>query len=201
MDSATGAHISTVVATIVLVGVGIWGVIEIERSLKLSQRAWVVPTGAVFRPGTPAPGPNLENNRPIHFVVAFLNSGKEPGVDVNYTMSNYIIDSYDPSRTNVETLAIPDNGACRGLATQKGRPAFAPNAVVGVTLDSVHGEHPLVVDDRIIKGTTFYVVQGCIAYATFAEVHRSGFCYILENLPGRSNPLTFRICARGFYMD
>jgi hypothetical protein len=201
MDSATGAQISTAVATIVLVGVGIWGVIEINHSLTLSQRAWVVPTGAVFRAETPSPGPNLQNNRPIHFIVAFLNSGKEAGVDVNYAIRNYIIDSYDPSRTSVETLVIPDNHTCRGLVAQKGRPAFAPNAVVGVTLDSVHGEPPLVADDRIIKGTKFYVVQGCISYVTFAEIHRSGFCYILENVPGRSNPLAFRICARGFYID
>jgi hypothetical protein len=199
--TATGAHIATAVATIVLVAVGIWGVIEINHSLKLSQRAWVVPTGAAFRAETPPPGPNLENNRPIHFIVAFLNSGKEPGVEVNYAIRNYLIDGYDPSRTNLETLPIPENDTCRSLTAQKGRPAFAPNAVVGVTLDSAHGQHPLVVDDQIIKGGKFYVVEGCIAYVTFAEIHRSGFCYILENVPGRSTPLAFRICAHGFYMD
>jgi len=70
LRSAAIAHYCTAGATIFLVGVGIWGVIETKHALKLSQRAWLAPVGAYLT----FP---LEKGKPIRFVVLTSNSGHE----------------------------------------------------------------------------------------------------------------------------
>ena len=55
-----------------------------------------------------------------------------------------------------------------------------PGFIANITFDTAHGDPQLYADDRIINGSKFYVVLGCIAYMTFNAIHRSGFCYVLE---------------------
>jgi hypothetical protein len=201
MDSATIAHIATAVTAGFLVGVGVWGVYETKMALRLSERAWVTPVGAIFRAEKKPPDPPFEKDRPIHFVVNFLNSGKEPAFSVTYKITNSEIDKFDPYTTTMDSVITPENNTCKGLMPESGRPSLPPSGNAVITMDSMHAESPFTTDDNIIGGSKFYMVQGCVAYRTFGDIHRSAFCYILEYVPVPKEGPGFAVCARGFYTD
>jgi hypothetical protein len=192
------SHLANAVATAVLVAVGIWGVLETKNALELSQRAWVSPIGGRLT----AP---LQKDRAVHFAVFFLNTGREPAVDVASRIQNSTIDAYDPQTTDIRTIKVPDNTSCSNLSTEKGSVLIAPSPQGTATIlifDSIHGDPPLYVDDKIVNGTKFYVLRGCLVYKTYEKVHHSSFCYIAAPIPGTNWDQTpFANCATGFEAD
>jgi hypothetical protein len=167
----------TAIATVFLVGVGIWGVIETKGALEATQRAWLTPIGAqVTRP--------LVVDQGIRFNVTFINPGREPATDVVVKIRNDTIDSYNPLYAEMTGVNVPENRACDGLKPISGRSIMAPTGpnIAGFawSLDSRHGEPQLLVDERIIRGDKFYVVTGCAAYVTYYKPRKSSFCYVLE---------------------
>jgi hypothetical protein len=195
------ATLANAISSAALVVLGILGAMAAKHALDLTERAWVAPAGPIFRPEKPPPAAPLEKDRPIHFIVNLFNSGKEPALSVAYKISNYTVDSYDPVRSSMDDIVLPVNSTCDGLEPKGGRPSFPPSAVSSMTMDSMHAESPLTVDDRILNGSRFYAVQGCVAYLTLERVHRTGFCYVLEYIPSSKNPPAFSVCAQGFYID
>jgi hypothetical protein len=219
----TLASIGTAAASLLLVAVGVWGVCETRAALELSQRAWLVPVDANYYP--------LLKDKPIHFIVWFANTGHDAARDLNSRLLNSTIESYDAAADTAENISVPDNTACEGLLPAKGTGSIPPstsNIAGGRTFDSIHGELPLSVDDRILRGDKFYVARGCVAYTTFNSVHHSAFCYILQmsgpvqqpatvamgqpqTVTGQSQvaqagqsqnaPWTFVPCPRGFLLD
>jgi hypothetical protein len=179
---------SVAIATALLVAVGIWGVLETKSALKATQRAWVSPIGAQLTAA-------LEKNKPIHFAVFLINTGREPAVDVNFQIENSTIDKYDPQYTDMINIKVPENNACNNLSTKTSQRVLAPsnqNIFIANNFDSLHGNPTLVASDDIISGNKFYAINGCIIYNTYEEPHTSRFCYILEktDVPsGETNPL------------
>jgi hypothetical protein len=206
----TVAHWANAIATAFLVVLGIWAARATQNALELSQRAWLSPVGAQITPleikpaestqGAPTPI-FLKKDQPIHFALAVTNSGKQPALDIKVRILNYTIDGFDLEKTTMEALEVPDNTSCNGLLPEKGRLSIAPSAVAYHNLSSAFGEPSFTADDKIVSGEKFYVVRGCIAYETFGAVHRSGFCYFLENRQRGNVPPPFGDCPRGFQID
>jgi hypothetical protein len=200
LQTSTLAHFATATGTVFLVVVGVWAVYETRRSLELSQRAWVSPAGAQLTTQT------LEKNTPLRFDVSFVNSGREPAIDLNFKTLNSTIDAYDPLTTDMRTIAVPENTSCEALMPAKGRAVFAPlqTSAYHYQFDSLNGEPPLNVDDNILDDKKFYVVRGCVAYVTFQVVHHSVFCYILTPFlvnNGQSKVRLFESCPHGFEIN
>jgi hypothetical protein len=195
MESATLAHFCTAAATAVLVGVGVWGISATKNSLELSERAWVTATGAELHPLFP-----FEKNKAIHFTVSFVNSGRQPALDLNWRIRNTGIDSFDNNNVSMDTIDVPRNTSCVGLTTEKGRATLTPGTNYGIIFDSIHAEPPVYINDRIIDGSKFYVALGCLAYTTFEFLHHSGFCYVLTSSPTEQRKV-FEACASGFDAD
>jgi hypothetical protein len=171
------AHFSVAIATVLLVIVGVWGVLETRSALQSTQRAWIVPLGAQL-------SLRVEGDRGIRFAVNVMNTGREPAVDVNLRLHNYVIDSYNSRITDMRDIIVPPNNTCDGLEPIAGR-SIVPPEPNGTTatqwaLDSQHGEPSLLADDKIVSGSKFYVAEGCFAYNTYRIRHTSSFCYVME---------------------
>lgn len=169
--------VALVIVTAGLVAVGIWGVCETKNVLELSERAWVSPIGMALMS-------NPEIAKPIRFQLGMVNSGHEPGIDANLAFRNSTIDSYDPTIVDMRNVEVPANNSCEGLATIKGRLALPPSlngATFAHIFDSGHATPELFADERIVNGSKFYVVLGCIAYITFDKTRYSSFCYVLAS--------------------
>jgi hypothetical protein len=169
----------TALATIFLVVVGVWGVIETKGALEATQRAWLTPISAqVTR--------QLVVDQGIRFGITFINPGREPATDVVLKFRNDTIESYNPLYTDMNDIPVPENKTCDGLKPVSGRSIISPTGpnVVGVAwaLDSRHGEPQFLVNDRILKGDRFYVVTGCAAYVTYYKPRKTSFCYVLERV-------------------
>jgi hypothetical protein len=201
METATIAHFGTAIATAVLVGVGIWGISATRNSLELSERAWISTTGASLRvdPNANQPTP-LQKNQPIHFAISFINSGRQPALDINWRIKNASIDSFNYHLSSMDEIVVPHNTSCSGLAIEKGRFTMTPGLLSTLEFDTAHGDPQFYADDRIVDGSKFYVVLGCLAYTTFEAARHSGFCYVFENVPAE-NRRVFVTCASGFDTD
>jgi hypothetical protein len=84
-----GSHVANAIATIVLVLIGIWGVVETKGALEATQRAWVTPLGAQLLR-------QLETDQGIRVVLTFINPGREPATDVAFKFKSATIDRYNP---------------------------------------------------------------------------------------------------------
>jgi len=179
MRHIPNSNIWNAVATIALVIVGITGVYITQKALRLSERAWLTPIGGqVFG--------QLENGKPLHFRINFINSGRQSAMNTNFQIQNSIIDGYKPDSTDLYNISVPQNTSCDNLIPQSGHPIFPPTpsgAVISENFNTISAQPPLEIDERIINGDKFYVVRGCVAYSTYEEPHSTGFCYILESTP------------------
>lgn len=190
------SHVSSAVATVFLVVVGIWGVIETRHALKLSERAWLSPIAAIVS----AP---IEEGKDLRFNIMFMNVGKEPAVSTTYAWQNGTVKA--PPADDWSSLIVGENTSCDGLRPQKGSHAILPSLNGLGTLrafDSEDGKDPLVVSKAIVDGTLHYYVRGCIAYETFEESHTTSFCYVLQTRAGVDYKKTpFLECPTGFEVN
>jgi hypothetical protein len=192
--NAKYVNIATTVATFFLVVVGIWGVLTTKNALKLTERAWISPVNAALQ----LP---IEKGKPVRFNVIFINSGREPAVDVNYYYVNSTTDSFSDD-IDIKTIELGVNTSCDNLMPESGTnipPSGSSQFATGIwaTMDSLRGKPPYEVDDKVLNGDRFYVVKGCASYRTFKEIHHSGFCYILLG-PKSSAKWQFIPYPRGF---
>jgi hypothetical protein len=190
----------TALATIFLVMVGIWGVVETRHALELSQRATISTIGVQMTKSPP------EKNEGIKFAVLVMNTGKDPAIDVVFAFHVTTIDSYDPAFTSMSNISVSANTTCAGLQPKPGRAVLAPTlsgTIHGWSYDTIHAVPPFRTDDRILDGSKFAVIQGCAAYNTVNQAHHSAFCYILETrlAEDKSRTWNFAGCAGGFDMD
>lgn len=186
----------TALATIFLVGVGIWGVAETKHALKLSERAWVSPVATVL-------AAQLEEGKVIRFNVVFVNFGKQPGINTIYAIQHGVTKA--PPFEDWSSLTVEKNSTCDGLIPVKGAFAIVPS-INGIgtfrTFDSGTGKDPITTNKAIIDGVLHYYFRGCVAYTTFDETHISSFCYVLQSRAGVEwNKLAFLPCHTGFEAD
>lgn len=211
LDLGQTAAWALVVVTAGLVLVGIWGVCETKHTLELSERAWVTPIGAQLQEDAASKQPlNPVSGQTIRFVLLVQNSGREPALDTNITYKSDTIDAYDPTTTDLNDIAVPENNTCSQVVPKEGRVVFGPGTLTGVQGDSVHTTPAFFATDDITNGSKFYVLLGCIAYNTFNAPHQSSFCYILEshvpartdlNAPPPKRAFDFVNCSSGFSED
>lgn len=174
------ADTSSAIATFLLVIVGIWGVIATGNALELSERAWISVVGGGF---TTAPAAK----DPIHFAISYMNSGKEPATDLNFSDSWDAVDA--PPNDDFTSMKLPENVNCAKIEPKSGLVASPlPNNVYNRGFDTGRGDHPLFLGDDELGGKKYVIIQGCIAYRTFNKVHKAGYCTIFMIKPAPASP-------------
>lgn len=163
------ADVSNAIATILLVGVGIWGVVETRHALELSERAWVAVVGGVVTEQPTA-------GQPMHLAVTYANSGKEPATDLSFASDSGSITK--PLNNDFTGVAVRPNATCKGLKPTREGGTVVPGSINMRGSDSARGNNPVMLTDAIVKGDIYYYTQGCFAYHTFGRTHHSAFCYL-----------------------
>ena len=79
--------------------VGAVGIVEGKKALELTQRAWVVPITANLM-GSPEAG------KAFHFLILFINSGREPALNVDAKFTTATIDAFDPQTIDMRDIKI-----------------------------------------------------------------------------------------------
>jgi hypothetical protein len=166
--------------------------------LELTQRAWISPVAATLLR-------KLEKDRGILFGIDVINSGREPAVGVKMYIHNDTIESFDPQFADVTEITVPENTSCDLGIPERGASIVAPTAPGMFNLlakDTNYGIPQFHVDDRILNGTRFYVVNGCVVYLTYNKPHHSKFCYILQSEVVDNVPkFKFATCGRNWDAD
>jgi len=170
------ATVLSAICTALLVGVGIWGVIATGNSLELSERAWISVVGGGFSQIPPTV------KEPLHFIISYINSGKEPATDLNFAFMWDTIDA--PQNDDFTNVRLPENTTCTGLEPKPGVVASPlPTNVYNRGNDTGRGDHPVFLTNDELTGKKYVIIQGCIAYRTFEKVHKAGYCTIFQIKP------------------
>lgn len=167
------ADVSSALATILLVVVGVWGVEETKHALETSERAWIG-IGGVQGTQNPVKGD------PFHYQINYIDSGKEPATHVAFAQTASPIDV--PMNDDFSLITLPPNTTCDSLAPANGSVAV-PNVATGRGMDTGRGDRPLFISDEMMHGNKYIVIQGCIAYTTVGKPHHSAWCAIVEIKP------------------
>ena len=162
------------IATIMLVVVGIWGIFATENSLELSERAWLGSSGSMVSLQPTAA-------QPLHYVLLFMNSGKEPALDLNFAQDSGSIEV--PPNDDLANAVTRDNVTCDNLMPLKGGGVVLPGAGLQRGIDTGRGAHPIFVNDDVLKGRHYIYTQGCVAYRSFGRVHHTSFCFLYQIKP------------------
>lgn len=164
--------------TLLLAGVGFlqWRTLEnTDHTMQLQQRAWINILGIQLTQP-------LVIDQTIRMQINLSNAGREPAQNVYLAIQNDSIDSYEPKNTDLSDISVPENRSCDVVGTVRSVvPPSTFGGYVNYAEDSAHGIRRYVVDDKVIARTKYYVVQGCVHYATLGELKKSAFCYILEH--------------------
>ncbi|MGB6325735.1 MAG: hypothetical protein WBG11_08160, partial [Methylocella sp.] len=135
--------------------------------------------------------------------IIFQNTGKQPATDLAFSNQNAVITA--PPYDDWTGLSVSKNTSCGGLNPIEGEFVAAPNSAGTVSLrgfDSGHGDTYITANKSIIDGVSHYYVRGCIAYITFEEIHRTGFCLILQTRFNIEwNKLMWRFCPSGNFAN
>jgi hypothetical protein len=163
------------IATLILAVIAIVTLERTEAITKQAERAWISPLGVVLQE-------NIEENKPIRFVLLFTNTGKQPAFDVVFRHQNAVIRA--PGQTDWSGFVVEKNTTCEGLEPSIGALTVYPNNIgpVGTSIrafDSAAGINPITATRSIVDGTFTYYVRGCASYKTFGETHHSAFCYAI----------------------
>jgi hypothetical protein len=148
-----------------------------NKNLVATQRAWVGPTDASIVKSA--------DYTIVKGAASYVNSGHEPakmnvwGKEFTYSRDNWEhgkASSEIEARKN-ECLAIPSITGARFAWPTSGFNAY--------TVHFPDGQIPqngvAVWTPEIDNGSAIVVLQGCIAYEAFNEIHRSAFCYFYDS--------------------
>ena len=82
----------------------------------------------------------------------------------------------NPSALNYDAISVGENKTCEGLRPEAGTLVF-PNPARQTWIDTVFLRKNILPAARANFGALF--VQGCFAYETMNEIHRTWFCMVL----------------------
>jgi hypothetical protein len=167
-----------------------WTLQESKSATIEANRAWIAPVSADLKSQT---------FPPINFIINYTNIGRSPAL--------YLIDgnvspafvSGSPSGVESGETPLPAGLACDNVA---------PDKANGRAIYPLHDSHILATAARsapdyqpLLNGTETLFIRGCIAYLTFSQPHRVGFCFYLAPPNQFINKWNFLLCKRDNWAD
>jgi hypothetical protein len=161
-------------------------------SMLLSERAWVAPIEAVF---TKPPAINSI----VAAVVQYQNTGRLPATDLAIAQDMRYVATYRVRGSY--GFKPPRIKSCENLLPMKdGETVFPSQRTIYTT--GIPPEKALLYRDTLQQKSEVLVWQGCCAYRTFAQPHKSRFCFWLR--PQDKAPISdwvWNFCSTGNSAD
>jgi hypothetical protein len=161
-----------------------------RESYVASQRAWIGPTDAHIA------APVVVG--PLKAGVTYGNTGREPAPTIS-TLTPRIFSYADWNNGEAvraiesvksECLKTPINETIARITfPTSGFSSF--NASYDGTPQSIRDVNKVAVTDGVVSGQEIAVIQGCFAYRTVGEIHRTAFCYYYQAKVSDPGHLTF----------
>lgn len=163
-----------------------------QRVFIASQRAWVGPRSARL-----TAEPNVAER--LEIIVAYQNTGREPAHNFTYEINTFTTTPEEDEAGDAERRMDNFFKKCRSKSQAPPGQVIYPSSgstrgyTLTVRLDNIE------VDDALVNGDKFVVVQGCFVYQTLQKVHRSFFCYFYK--AGVTKISSMSICNVGHHAD
>ncbi|HEY5329325.1 MAG TPA: hypothetical protein VIJ79_05530 [Acidobacteriaceae bacterium] len=160
-------------------------------------RAWVSPVGAELV--TP-----IESGFPIRAQIVFENPGGEPAFDLNYAETPEITPIARGQFQDWNSISFSRNEKCDKLEPREGGEVLYPKVITPTRLQVVQTDtaaNRFIFSVALLGSGTFFI-NGCVAYKTLGETHKSAFCFFLPPIPGKpSKEWAFSACPTGNHAD
>lgn len=148
------------------------------------SRAWIAPMN--MRLDSP-----VENGLPLHYVIHFINSGREPALGVVWRITAYGARYVSPT-SGANSSHFGPNNACKGLIPELKRGAAvypAPaNYFYPAEIENTTDNQNLI--RNILSQAQTLVMDGCFAYLSQGAPHKSAFRFFLRDIHGSPSFIT-----------
>lgn len=137
------------------------------------------------------------NDHPA-FKVTYDNVGKQPALNT-FMLTHVSIIAADLLARSLNEPKLAEsvfgqNPTCDGNTSHKGGgiiwPSTPPATYSESSVENPNDPTPIITQ-QVIDGSAALVIQGCLFYETFQEVHHSAFCFYFRQVP------PFLICPIG----
>jgi hypothetical protein len=186
------AHQILALATIVLVVIGYWTLVDIEVTLERSERAWVGPTDVKI---DAAP----QEDKDVKITVSVRNTGKEPAIDFFWDIDPFIVHKSEFANAASEKAMSDYVDRCFLRESRRRQQVVYPTAGLGSGFDFTATIEKILIDDNVINGDDVILVRGCLVYRTFAKPRHSAVCYFFKAKV--TDPNHLNICVGGSDAD
>jgi hypothetical protein len=166
-----------------------------DKNLIASQRAWVGTVDAtIIKSGI---------GTPIKGTAAYINSGREPA-KISPSAAEYLYTRDEWNSGKAVEYILTRQQECLNIQSIAGfRFAWPTSGFSNYFMHFPEGQIPQVGvipwSDRINEGQDILVVQGCIVYEAFGDIHHTAFCYDYDS---RTSDLAhLNICTVGNYVN
>lgn len=147
---------------------------DATKALIEAQRAWLGPKNVKLS-AVPAKG------KPLKITLEFVNSGREPGMDVTFDANVFLADQNEIPNTAIGQGMLQFMAACREPKKPHGGSTIYPS---GMGFDGSYvlerTMHNNFVTEALATGRKMMLVQGCLSYRTFDIPKYSYFCYFYK---------------------
>ena len=161
-----------------------------EKSLTLSQRAWVGPQNILF-------SSEPEIGKPLEAVVQYQNSGRTPALNFFYRVNFSSVSNYDELRTTDPPELKSFMTDCGNSKDWTGGSVVYPSSFANYSMTARAPDS--FVDKAVATGEKVVVVQGCFLYHTMDIPRHSYFCFYYKH--GDSKIQNLNICPSGHDAD
>ncbi len=162
-----------------------------RQTLIASQRAWLGPNDAKLD-GTPVVGKKL------NVFISFHNTGKEPARNVALMVDKNAVTPMEEPAGIFHWKNLIFLNKCLNLKEREaGQIIYPSTGFASVTFMSPLQED--IIDEDIVTGKKWLMIEGCFAYKTFGKTRHSAFCYFYK--AGETQPDHLGVCFYGNYAD
>jgi hypothetical protein len=153
-----------------------------------SQRAWVGPRNARID-AAPVVGKDLT------IFVDYGNSGREPAIEMVYDTDPFTATEEENTNGKVTAHVNSFTAKCKVMWKPGEAGVVYPSAGLSTGYALTRVLDNSLIDDDVISGAKYIVIDGCFSYKTAETIHRSWFCYFYK--AGRTPIGTWHICQTG----
>jgi hypothetical protein len=185
------ATVFLVIATLLLAWIAWQTDHTLNKTLVSSSRAWIGPRNVR---SDAAPMVNMA----LDLYVDYQNTGREPAFNLTHSMDVFTATLEEDQNGTVDKKLAAFLNTCRSVnKADLGGVIYPSTGFANYTLN--FSIKPELIDDQLIKGMKFLLVQGCFVYKTFDMVRHSYFCYFYKE--GLTKPANYNICQAAQYAD
>jgi hypothetical protein len=162
-----------------------------QQTLIANQRAWLGPNDAKLAEA-PVAGKKLD------VVITYHNTGKEPARNVAWDVERIVTTPEEEANGTLGVKITAFLAKCLLLKEREAGQVVYPSTGFGhATLRTIYPAE--IIDEHIVNGKKWLVIQGCFVYRTFDKVRHSGFCFFYKG--DMTKPEHLNVCLGGNYAD